>query len=72
MRKTELNILERGRQAIELLANLFKGVRQAQDAGSNEGDEDVSEDLDATIRTFIMHFDTEQDCADFSSALYLE
>ena len=37
------------------MANLLECVRQAQNAGSDEGDEDVGKDLDATVRAFIVH-----------------
>lgn len=37
------------------LTYLFEGIRQSEDACSYEGDEDVGENLDTTIRTVIVH-----------------
>ena len=39
----------------ELVTDLLEGVGQPEDARSNEGDEDIGEDLDSTVRTIIMH-----------------
>ena len=38
-----------------LLANLFEGIGESQNACSDERDEDVGEDLDTTVCPIIMH-----------------